>query len=72
VTPVESEVTAARAKLFSVEDAPVTVVIGASLAAPSIKQLGGARRILITTEPKILVSRIDVEGLRRPPQYNKE
>ncbi len=48
------------------EAARVTAVITESLTTPSIKQEGGARRILITTEPKIFVSRIDVEGLRRP------
>ena len=43
-----------------------TPVIPASFTAPAIQQEAGARRILITTEPKIEVSRIDVEGLRRP------
>ncbi len=50
------------------EAATSTPVIASSQGEPSIKQEGGARRILITTEPKILVSRIDVEGLRRPNQ----
>jgi arabinose-5-phosphate isomerase len=44
------------------------VAISLSQGAPTIKQEGGARRILITTEPKILVSKILVEGLRRPSQ----
>jgi hypothetical protein len=45
-----------------------TAVIAALQGEPSIKQEGGARRILITTEPKILVSKMLVEGLRRPSQ----
>ena len=67
VITVSVEATAVVAILVS-EAATNTPVIAASQAAPSIKQEGGARRILITTEPKILVSKILVEGLRRPSQ----
>ncbi len=63
LVPITSVVT-----ILVSEAARSTPVIGASLTAPSIKQEGGARRILITTEPKILVSKILVEGLRRPSQ----
>ena len=67
VTTASVEATAVVTKLVS-EFAAVTPVIAASQTAPSIKQEGGERRILITTEPKILVSKILVEGLRRPSQ----
>ena len=54
--------------LFYYKDNEGFIYFAISKTAPSIKQEGGARRILITTEPKILVSKIRVEGLRRPSQ----
>ena len=40
-----------------------TSAIALLLTAPFIRQVGGANLIFITTEPKMFVSMIDVEGL---------